>query len=185
MAIERAVSASKEPVIVVGHGSSGVVISAVAEAMPQRIASLVYVAAYVPKNGQSIMDLSLADTGKAVNIDNWLTDEAKTIGGFAAEDRVSIFCADCSAAFQTYVTQRFQPEPLRPMSDKVNLSLERFGRVKKAYVFTTQNKAISHAYQRAMVNDPRIRSYTLNTSHLPFFTQPANLANILMTEAVR
>lgn len=184
-AVMRVVATSREKVILVGHGSSGVVISAVAEAIPERIASLVYVSAYLPKDGQSIMDLSLADRGKAITVANWQTDRDKTIGAVAAPDRAAVFCGDCNGAFQAYILQHFQPEPLRPMSDKVRLTQRRFGQVPKAYVFTTLNRAISPAHQRAMAADPRIRSYTMNTSHSPFFTQPDNLSAILMAEARR
>lgn len=45
--------------------------------------------------------------------------------------------------------------------------------------------AVSLPYQQAMAKDSAIRRYTLNTSHSAFFTQPGNLANILMAEVSR
>lgn len=45
-------------VILVGHSYGGMVISGVAERMPQRIARLVYVDALVPEDGESVMDLA-------------------------------------------------------------------------------------------------------------------------------
>jgi pimeloyl-ACP methyl ester carboxylesterase len=44
-------------VILVGHSSSGVVITGVADRTPERIAHLVYLDAFVPENGQSMMDI--------------------------------------------------------------------------------------------------------------------------------
>src|SRR5688572_27073038 len=46
-----------ENVILVGHSMAGMVISAAAEKLPDRIFALVYLCAFLPKNGQSLMDL--------------------------------------------------------------------------------------------------------------------------------
>lgn len=44
-------------VVLVGHSYAGMVITSVAERVPDRLARLVYVDAYVPKDGQSLADL--------------------------------------------------------------------------------------------------------------------------------
>src|SRR5450631_1796104 len=49
-------------VILVGHSLGGVVISEVAEKVPSKIEKLVYVAAFVPLSGQSLLDLASTDT---------------------------------------------------------------------------------------------------------------------------
>jgi pimeloyl-ACP methyl ester carboxylesterase len=41
----------------VGHGSSGAVITGVAKRAPERIANVVYLDAFVPEDGQSVLDL--------------------------------------------------------------------------------------------------------------------------------
>src|ERR1700755_2994757 len=51
--LARMGSESDPPVILVGHSFGGIVISAVAEAVPQRVKTLVYIAGYLPKSGQS------------------------------------------------------------------------------------------------------------------------------------
>jgi pimeloyl-ACP methyl ester carboxylesterase len=44
-------------VVIVGHSPSGAVITGVAEVVPDRIAQVVYLDAFVPEHGQSVMDL--------------------------------------------------------------------------------------------------------------------------------
>ena len=44
-------------VILVGHSSSGMVITAVADRVPERIAHLVYLDAFIPDDGQNLFDL--------------------------------------------------------------------------------------------------------------------------------
>jgi pimeloyl-ACP methyl ester carboxylesterase len=48
-------------VILVGHSLGGVVISAVAEKVPSKIEKLVYIGAYLPASGQSLLDLAQTD----------------------------------------------------------------------------------------------------------------------------
>ena len=43
-----------EPVILVGHSMGGIVISRVAEEQPEKIAILVYLAAFLLQNGESL-----------------------------------------------------------------------------------------------------------------------------------
>ena len=49
-------------VILLGHSYGGVVITGVADRIPERIARLVYLDAFVPENGESIMSLRKAGT---------------------------------------------------------------------------------------------------------------------------
>src|SRR5215211_1043953 len=44
-------------VVLVGHSYSGMVITGVAEQVPGRLAHLVYLDAFVPENGQALVDL--------------------------------------------------------------------------------------------------------------------------------
>jgi pimeloyl-ACP methyl ester carboxylesterase len=59
-------------VILVGHSYGGMVVTGVAERMPERIAHLVYLDAFLPADGQSLSDLN-SDGGNRLSISNdWL-----------------------------------------------------------------------------------------------------------------
>ena len=68
-----AVDAAGKPVILVGHSMAGMVVTQVAELRADKIEKLVYLAAYLPKDGQKLLDLALTDTdsrsGKDAMID--------------------------------------------------------------------------------------------------------------------
>lgn len=51
------VSASSEKVILVGHSYAGMIISGVAEAVPDKLQRLVFVDGFIPEDGQSVLDL--------------------------------------------------------------------------------------------------------------------------------
>ena len=53
-------------VILVGHSSSGVVITGAADRAPERIAQVVYLDAFVPEDGQSVFDLVAPERRQAM-----------------------------------------------------------------------------------------------------------------------
>ena len=59
--ILKAIGNPAQPVVLVGHSFGGITISVAAQAAPQKIKTLVYVAAYLPKDGQSLLDLGNSD----------------------------------------------------------------------------------------------------------------------------
>ena len=56
-------AANSEPAIVVGHSMGGVIATQGAARCPERVAALVYVAAFMPKDGQSLLDLTKLPEG--------------------------------------------------------------------------------------------------------------------------
>ena len=51
-------AAEAQPAILVGHSMGGVVITQAAARCPERISLLVFVAAFMPRDGQSLLDLA-------------------------------------------------------------------------------------------------------------------------------
>ena len=56
-------AASPEPAFVVGNSMGGLIATQAAALCPPRVAALVYVAAFLPKNGQSLLDLTKLPEG--------------------------------------------------------------------------------------------------------------------------
>lgn len=46
-----------EPLVLVGHSMGGMVVTAVAEKVPTKIQRLIYLGAFLPANGQSLIEL--------------------------------------------------------------------------------------------------------------------------------
>ena len=57
-AVRAAVDAAKAPVVLVAHSFGGITASRVADEVPEKIASIIYVAAYVPVSGESMQALA-------------------------------------------------------------------------------------------------------------------------------
>lgn len=176
-AVVRAIG-DRRDVTLVGHSLAGMVISTVAEAVPDRIARLVYVSAYLPQGGQSL--LSLAEGDKDSHTGRYWNQVGPAAAAVKAEGLADVFCADCTAAQQQELVRRHRAEPLAPFGSPVTLTPGRFGRVPRFYVETLQDHAVSHTLQTAMLaRTPVVRRVALDTSHSPFFTRPAELARAL------
>lgn len=168
-------------VVLVGHSFGGITIAAVAEAIPDKIEALVFVAAYLPVTGDSLASLAAQDKGNKFNDKNFLLAADYSTASVLQDDVVLIFCADCSAEFQARTLEKIQPEPLAPMNTPVTVSAQKFGKVHKVYIETTQDNAVSNLLQKLMLEKtPVDKVITLATGHSPFFVDPEGLAAALL-----
>jgi pimeloyl-ACP methyl ester carboxylesterase len=170
--VSAAVDAAAEPVVLVGHSMAGVVITQTGENKPDQIDKLVYLAAYVPKDGDTLLSLSGADAGSQVGAVIHV-DMTKGIASIPAEHLEQVFCGDCTTAAVTELKANYRDEPVVPFTSPVHVSDDNWGRLPKAYIYTEQDNAISFAFQQAMTQDLALSATaTLETSHAPFLSRP-------------
>jgi pimeloyl-ACP methyl ester carboxylesterase len=170
-----------EPVVLVGHSMGGVTITGTAERVPERIRHLVYLTAFLPRNGESINSLTnspmwIPETGARaiVRSADGLTVSVSPEG---ARER---FYADCSEEDIAYSLPRLRPQPFVIRDTAMRITPERFGRVPRAYIHCTEDRSIAHAVQREMVARSPCRPVaSLATGHSPFLAAPKELARIL------
>lgn len=175
-------------VVLVGHSFGGLVISAVAEADPARIASLVYVAAYLPRvgttPGDSLQDLAMADHHGAWQPDSFQPAADFSTASVNPRDRAAIFASDADAATATAIAEAMVDEPLAPLATPVPLTAARFGSVRKAAVVTLRDRAISTDFQLTMLGRATVdEAVSLDTGHAPQITAPEALAQAILRAA--
>jgi alpha-beta hydrolase superfamily lysophospholipase len=168
-------------VVLVGHSFGGLVISAVAEADAAPLAGLVYVAAYLPRigttPGDSLQDLAMTDHHGAWQADSFLPAADYSSASVNPRDRVAIFANDADAATAERIAAAMVDEPLAPLATPVPLTAERFGAVRKAYVVTLRDKAVSTDLQLTMIGRGMLDEVVpLDTGHVPQVTAPEALA---------
>jgi pimeloyl-ACP methyl ester carboxylesterase len=180
-AVKNAIGDRKN-VVLVGHSMAGLVISQVAEEIPGQIKELVYLAAYLPQNGESLLSLAKQDADSHVG--KYLQIDQATGSAIVTKDGViDVFAADAPAQIGDYIANNIKPEPLAPLATPVALTDGNFGSVKKVYIHTTEDHAVSFSLQKTMVkNNGHIsKEYSLPSSHTPFISMPDKLAAILIT----
>jgi len=178
--VSAAVDAADGPVTLVGHSMAGVVITEVAEQKPDTIAKLVYLAAFVPEDGQTLLALAGTDAdshlGPALKVDQMAGTAAVPL-----DELADIFCADCSEDALAALTSHYRDEPLAPFATPVHASAANWGRVAKYYIYTKQDHAISPSLQVTMTKNVTFESQaTLDTSHEPFLSQPGLVVSTLL-----
>ena len=176
-----AIMSTKQKVILVGHSLGGVVVTAVAEQIPGKIKKLIYIGAFVPANGQSLLDLAGQDAQSLLGPSLIPSADQLTLD-VKHENITSIFCQDGSDAVKQLVLDNYRVEPAIPFTNKVTLTDANFGSVDKYYIHTLQDHAIGIDNQNKMADAAHItKTFAVNTGHSPFLTQPTEVTKLLLT----
>jgi pimeloyl-ACP methyl ester carboxylesterase len=179
--VEAVVEAQAEPVTLVGHSFGGMTISLVAEAMPDRISKLIYVAAYVPVSGDTMQALAGSDTDNGFTAESFVIAPDYAFATILPADQVRLFINDGTADQQASVTSAMVREPLGPIATPVEVTDAAFGVVAKAYVRTALDATVSPTLQNMMIERAAITDVqTLETGHSPHSSQPEQLAAALI-----
>lgn len=177
--VRDAIKEQKGKVTLVAHSMAGIVASQVANNLAEKIEKVVYVAAYLPKNGEDLLTLSKKDAqskvGGALEFSQDYT-EAK----IKKDMIVPAVCADCPDFMKEVLVKYHHAEPAKPLGEKVSLGAK-FNTVPKYYISTTNDNAVGYDLQKAMIaaNGGIKKVIEMNTSHLPFVAKPEEFVKIL------
>lgn len=121
--VRNFINAESEKVILVGHSMGGVVVSQAAENLPDKIEKLVYLSAYLPKNGESLQDLAEGDADSLIGRNLQFAADYST-GTLPAEIAVEVFAGDCSDDCQAIDRRQIETRTARSVSGET-LALRR------------------------------------------------------------
>jgi pimeloyl-ACP methyl ester carboxylesterase len=156
-------------IVLVGHSYGGMVISGVADRLPEKVASLVYLDAFVPENGQSHFSILPSDRRPAtVAGEDWLV-APRTAAEFGLKH------PDVIAFWE----RKSGPHPLATLTQPVRLTggIDRVRR--KMYILATEPARFTRFYDK-MKNDPGWTVYTLPCTHFIQLEMPDELTSILL-----
>lgn len=177
--VTQAVNSHPGKVILVGHSMAGVVISQVAENIPDKIDKLIYVSAYLPKNGENVSGI----TNKFLNnqpIEAFEFNTDYSLVSIKKDALPNVVCADCPPNMKEILVKYHRAEPVKGLNDNVTLT-SKFTRIPKYYISTKNDFAVPYALQQQMIRDNGTvkKVYEMETSHLPFVVQPEKFLEIL------
>jgi pimeloyl-ACP methyl ester carboxylesterase len=173
------VSAQKEKVILVGHSMGGIAITAGAELVPEKIDRIVYLTAFLPRDGESLMSIEDRNPKKSVPLALVIADGSPTADLDPAKIN-DLFFHDVAAHEAKAATGSLTPQPLAPFGAPLKVTPERFGSVRKAFIECTEDRAISIELQRDMIGKTKVEVVkSLPSSHSPFLSMPQRLADML------
>ena len=185
--IAALVAAQPAPCILVGHSRGGIVISEVAERLPARVRRLVYLAAFMLKEGQSIMQVMGAGA-RSMLTGNIVLDAATGSSTVRPEAIMPAFYNRCSADDIALARLLLLPEAGAASGTPVHVTADAFGRVPRTYIECLQDQAIDSGLQRSMIAAmPGTHVVSMDADHSPFFSAPdalcAHLAGLVCRRA--
>ena len=156
-------------VILVGYSYAGMVVSGVAEKIPERIAQMVYLDAWVPEDGQSAVDL---------------------VGPVAAEMAMQAVQA-YGDGWKLYPTNledypRMTPQPIKTGLEKLSRKNPAAGRLPKAFVYFTEDSAEDLMlvpiirFAEKVKDDPDWRYLEVRGDHLVVLSEPEKIVQVLL-----
>ncbi|MFC3677044.1 alpha/beta fold hydrolase [Ferrovibrio xuzhouensis] len=166
----------QRPAIVVGHSFGGIVIADVAETVPAKVKTLVFVAALLPQDGDSLVSMTGKDADAQIG-PHLKIDKARGLASVEYSARADLFANGAPEAVRKAIPHGIVDEPLGPLATPVHVTAANFGRVDKVYIHTAFDHVISPSFQAQMVAATPVREeFTVQTGHTPFLTEPKKLA---------
>ncbi|MBN3780379.1 alpha/beta hydrolase [Burkholderia sp. Ac-20345] len=195
-AVIAVIKSADRPVILIGHSLGGATISDVAETVPELLEAVVYLTAFLLPPGMPPIAMIEHETMVDAMVPSLFLADPVQVGALRldpfSEDPTyramlkAAFYADVADADLVGVAARLHcDEPVATVLRPSAVTAGRFGTVKRHYIRCTEDRAIpivgqDHmiaAMDRAMGNET-IR-HTLASSHSPFYSQPAELVQLL------
>lgn len=168
---------SEEPLIVVGHGFSGMVISQAAEERAERLNLLVYLSALLPRSGETALQI----TEREANPEFGACLDVDDLSVCLRPDKAwGVLYQDCGWQDTHFAVQHLTPQAMLLLTTPVTLT-KRFLRVPRIYLTCRYDLVVSAALQREMYTAiPCERVIWLMTGHAPFLSAPDRLAARLL-----
>jgi pimeloyl-ACP methyl ester carboxylesterase len=168
-------------VILIGHSLAGFVISNVAEAIPEKIDRLIYIAAMLPKNGDVPLALMQSDKDGELlaeiifsEDESYATLEENTIRSILLHD------VKDQEHLNNSIPLFYMKQATQPFMAVAKLSEPKFGSVPKYYIRATKDKVLSPSLQDEMLANWKVdKVSTLTSGHFPLTSIPAGLVTAI------
>jgi pimeloyl-ACP methyl ester carboxylesterase len=179
-ATQKIIDAQDGKVILVGHSFGGMVISQVAQTRSSKIKKLVYLSAMLVPDGVSFLE-AVAPVKTSIALNNLVFSKDKSYVTVKKDKLHEAFGADISLEIFKTTIPLLSSEPTAPLGAKIKLSNDKFGTIPRYYIQTMNDNGIPTPVQESMFTSMGIdKLYTIsNSSHLPIFSHPELVANIL------
>jgi pimeloyl-ACP methyl ester carboxylesterase len=161
--------------VLCGHSYGGMVVTGVADAIPAKLSSLVYLDAYVPRDGESIWDY-LSDQRR----DTILKDAAPLGGSAVLPPPVEHF--GVSERDRDWVRAKLTPQPMRTLRQAIRLKGGYGPLRRRVYVYATGPSSMEGHYQE-LHDDPAWTFHVTACGHEQMLDEPEEIAAVLLAAA--
>ena len=194
--------AFRGPLIVVGHSLAGITLNELGERLGREVIDhLVYLTAFMTPAGQTANDVANLQIQDGTLLGTVLVGDSNVSGALRLNpnstdptyqtNAKNTFYNDVPAQMIPAIFNLLTPDqPLQPKSVTTSITRERWGRVPRTFIRCTLDQCIPIATQDTLIqaadaftpgNPTQVVS--LQSSHSPFFSMPAQLAAVLRQAA--
>jgi pimeloyl-ACP methyl ester carboxylesterase len=165
-------------IVLVGHSYGGMVATGIADRARDRVARLIYLDAFVPMDGQSLMDAN------PPGVRTRMQDLAKAGDGWRVPSNQ--IPPDTSEADVKWISERRVPQSVKCFEQPLKMRNGELS-LPRSYVYFTRVSPADpfRPFAERAKNDPHWRYYELDASHSAHITAPEALAHLLQMIASR
>ena len=171
----------EEPAVLVARSMGGVAVTQAAARCPEKVATMVYVSAFVPQDGQSLLDLTGLPEGADDEVQaNIVVEGDPPVGTMSPEAARNAFFEWCSDDVAEWALERQGTQAVVPFGQPVSVGEGAFDGIRRAYVICSRDRAIPPPLQRRMVEAAGITDVMeIDTDHSPHLSATAELGAAL------
>lgn len=171
-----------DDVVLVGHSAGGISLAAVAAARPERIRRRVYLAAVVPENGRSVLELLPGPQRLLFRaLARLFRARERGVRPFAPFARWALG-HDLQPEDRARITHLLVPEPLALLTGRLHWPQEQV-RAPASYVLTTRDRVLRPGQQRQMAGRlPAPEVIPVPMGHASPVLYPERLVSILLQQ---
>jgi pimeloyl-ACP methyl ester carboxylesterase len=161
-----------DDIVLVGHSYGGLIITAVADAIPDKIRSLVYLDAFIGEHGKSIFDMD-SPSATSSYIESAQSNDGHTVPPLPS----SVF--GVNAADQAWVDSRCTPGSLATWAERLSLTGNHQQITNRSYVFATGWRGPFQSVYDRVRSDSSWRTYEFDCGHDVMIDMPVGTADLL------
>lgn len=183
--------------ILVGHSGGGYEITLAADAAPDKVGHLIYLAAALPIQGRPLIEASGGRPADEVEQDGktqLMTDETGMMKFIRLNDRGRMECCDfqavwdffyhdCDEASARWAYSLLSPAPVEFLLTPIHLENFWKAELPRSYIVCLQDRAAPANLTRRFSERLGVEPLTIDASHSPFLSKPAATAQLLVEAA--
>jgi len=162
--------------VLVGHSMSGIVISKVAEEIPERVKHLVYLGAVVPQNGEALIDLLTKERQETLSK---LQGKVKEVFGTLEQLRPMYF-TDLEGEEKEFYLKQLTPQPLAAFFEKIQFKQFPQIDVPKTYILGLRDVSLPPELTRRFAERLGVTPLEIDAGHDMMVSRPDEVAKILL-----
>jgi len=182
--VSLALPRSPDKVVLVGHSYAGMIISGVAEKKPGQIQRLIFLDAFIPEDGQCVLDLLPSETGAYFrNVARQHGDGWRLPGG---EGQLDLWGLKPGEA-RDFVRSRLCDFSLRCFEEPLSLPANRKASIPATFVASVAEGYPARPFFEPFARKARASGWEvaeLETGHDCHVERPGEVANILLSAAL-